>query len=102
MRGLQIFNITLDLSEEGGERCDEIVELVYEYLNMLKSEAPAEWILNELNNLGKISFNFKDKYKPINFVGSIVSDMYLPTRMENILTSNYYLNKFELDLIAYA
>jgi insulysin len=99
-RGFQFFNITLDLSEEGGERCDEIVELVYQYLNMLKSETPAEWIFNELNNLGKISFNFKDKEKPINFVSSIVSDMHLPIRMENILTSNYYLNKFEPALIA--
>ena len=58
-RGFQFFNITLDLSEEGGEKCDEIVTLVYQYLNMLRREKPAEWIYDELNNLGKISFNFK-------------------------------------------
>ena len=33
-------------------------------------------------------------------MSSVVSDMHLPIRMENILTSNYYLNKFEPDLIA--
>lgn len=54
---------------------------------------------NELNNLGKISFNFKDKEKPINFVSSIVADMHLPIKWENILTANYYLNRFEPVLI---
>ncbi len=60
-RGFQFFNITLDLSEEGGEKYDEIVTLVYQYLNMFRREMPAEWIYDELNNLGKISFNFKVK-----------------------------------------
>ena len=47
-----------------------------------------------------MKFFTKDKEKPINFVMSVVSDMHLPIIMENILTSNYYLNKFELDLLA--
>ena len=98
-RGFQFFNITLDLSEEGGEKIDEIIELVYQYLNMLRKEKPSEWIYNELNNLGKISFNFKYKEKPINFVSSVVSDMHLPISMENILRANYYLTRFEPKLI---
>ena len=60
-RGFKFFNKTHDLSEEGGEKCDEIFTLVYQYLNMLRRERPAEWIYDELNNLGKISFNFKIK-----------------------------------------
>ncbi len=51
-RGFQIFNLTVDLSEEGGEKIDDILKLVYQYLNMLKREKPAEWIYDELNDLG--------------------------------------------------
>jgi insulysin len=51
-RGFQIFNLTVDLSEEGGQKINEILKLVYQYLNMLRKEKPAEWIYNEFNDLG--------------------------------------------------
>ena len=97
-RGFQFFNITLDLSDEGSEHVDEIIKLVYQYLNMLKSERPLRWIYDELNDLGKISFNFKDKEKPIHLVSSLSADMHVYA-MERVLSAGYYLTKFEPELI---
>lgn len=98
MRGFQFFTIMLDLSEEGEENIDNIVKLVYQYLNMLKREKPARWVFDEVNNLGKINFNFKDKEKPMSLVSSVAADLHI-FAFEHILTANYYQSKFEPQLI---
>lgn len=60
-RGFQFFNLVVDLSEEGAEHIHDILKLINQYLNMLRNEKPSKWIFDELNNLGKIGFAFKDK-----------------------------------------
>lgn len=97
-RGFQFFNITVDLSEEGGENVDNIIKLVYQYLNMLRQQKPVKWVFDEMNNLGKISFIFKDKENPIKLVSSASSDLHI-YGMREILTANYYLTKFEAEEI---
>ncbi|CAF0874976.1 unnamed protein product [Brachionus calyciflorus] len=92
-RGFQFFGINLDLTEEGAENVDNIIKLIYQYLKMLKSQEPVKWVFDEMNNLGKISFTFKDKERPINFVSNLTSDLHIFS-MENILSANYYLTKF--------
>ena len=56
-RGLQLFTLTLDLSEEGGDKCDEIVELVYDYLRMLRASGAQRWVYDEVS--GFFFFSFK-------------------------------------------
>lgn len=59
VRGFQFFNLTVDLSEEGGENLENVIKCVYEYLNMLKQTRPTQWVFDEYTNLGKITFAFK-------------------------------------------
>lgn len=97
-RGFQFFNLTVDLSEEGGDHIQDIIKLVYQYLNMLKRKRPHEWIFNEMNDLGKIKFAFKDKEKPIGYVSSVASNMQVYA-MEDVLAAGYYLTKFDADAV---
>jgi insulysin len=91
-RGFQFFNLTVDLSEEGGENIEEIMKLVYQYLNMLKQQSPHKWIFDEMNDLGRIKFAFKDKEKPIGYVSSITANMQV-YNLEDVLSAGYYLTK---------
>lgn len=97
-RGFQFFNLTVDLSEDGGENVEEILKLVHQYLNMLKQEKPYKWIFDEMNDLGKIKFSFKDKEKPIGYVSSIASNMQVYA-IEDVLSAGYYLTKFDPEAI---
>lgn len=97
-RGFQFFNLTVDLSEEGGENIEEIMKLVYQYLNMLKNQQPLKWIFDEMNDLGKIKFAFKDKEKPIGYVSSVASSMQVYA-IEDVLAAQYYLTKFDPEAI---
>lgn len=97
-RGFQFFNVTVDLSEEGGENIEKVIELVYQYINMVKSQEPSKRVFNEFNDLGKITFTFKDKENPISYVSSLAADLHIFT-MEHILSGNYYLTKYDPNLI---
>ena len=60
-RGFQFLTITLyDLSEEGLENIENILTLVFQYLNMLRREKPQKWIFDEMNDLRRLK---KEKKK---------------------------------------
>lgn len=97
-RGFQFFNLVLDLSDEGEENIDNIVKLIYQYLNMLQSQTPAQWVFDEVSNLGKIGFEFKDKETPTRLVSSLSADLHTYT-FEDVLSAPYYATKFDPELI---
>jgi insulysin len=47
------FVVNVDLSEEGIEHVDDIVTLVFQYLNMLREHGPQEWVFQECKDLGE-------------------------------------------------
>ncbi|KAF4527050.1 hypothetical protein B566_EDAN001599 [Ephemera danica] len=74
-KGFGFFSVTVDLTEEGVNHTDDIVDLVFQYINMLKKEGPKEWIFREYSNIMAMHFRFKDKEVPRNYVYSVVSNM---------------------------
>lgn len=42
--GFNFFTIIVDLTEEGIKHVDDIITLIFQYINMLKKEGPVEWI----------------------------------------------------------
>ncbi|PSN57801.1 Insulin-degrading enzyme [Blattella germanica] len=50
-RGFGFFGINVDLTEEGIDHVDDIVKLVFQYVNMLKKEGPMEWIFEEYKDI---------------------------------------------------
>ncbi len=92
-RGFQFFNLVVDLSEEGGERIQDILALIFQYLNLLQSQPVQRWIFDELNDLGRIKFAFKDKEKPINYVSHLTADMHV-YQMQDLLSADYFLTEF--------
>lgn len=45
-RGFDFFTVYVDLTEEGIDRVDDIITLIYQYINMMKKEGPVEWIFD--------------------------------------------------------
>jgi len=122
-RGFQFFNITLSLSEEGGENIEEILTLVFQYINLLKKEKTQKWIFDEFNSLGiiteiyiylfeylfwlikffsnnsgQISFLFKNQLEPIDYVKSISANMQFYA-IEDVLSADFYQTKFDPEAI---
>jgi len=63
-------------------------------LNTLQSQPVQRHIYDEINDLGRIKFAFKDKEKPINLVSNVTADMHVYD-MKDVLSADYFLTEYE-------
>lgn len=97
-RGIGFFAVAVDLTEEGINHVDEIVELVFQYLNMLKKEGPQKWVQDENRDIAQMIFRFKDKESPRSYISSLVHSIQ-EYPMEDVLSANYMLTEWRPDLV---
>nr|CAD7441027.1 unnamed protein product [Timema bartmani] len=97
-RGFGFFNINVDLTEEGIERVDDIVALVFDYITMLRSEGPQEWIFQEYMDIVSMHFRFKDKESPQGYVSGLVHNLH-EFPLEEVLSGPYLLSEWRPDLV---
>ncbi|KAF1751249.1 hypothetical protein GCK72_017803 [Caenorhabditis remanei] len=96
--GFGVYAVTMDLSTEGLEHVDEIIQLLFNYIGMLQAAGPKAWIHEELAELSAVKFRFKDKEQPMNMAINVASSLQsIP--FEDILSSKYLLTKFEPERI---
>ncbi|KAL5238798.1 hypothetical protein ACI65C_006208 [Semiaphis heraclei] len=97
-RGIELFNINVDLTEKGVDHVDDIVKLIFQYVNMLRREGPQEWFHDEISNINAMRFQFKDKGSPLNYVYQLSSQM-ITYKLEDVLTFGYLIREWKPDLI---
>lgn len=96
--GFGFFHVIIDLTEEAMNRLDEIVQVIFQYIDLLKKEGPKEYIFEEKKRLGFIRFNFMEKKNPMDYVRQLSSALqYYP--FEDILSANILVDQFDSDLI---
>ncbi|XP_077296687.1 insulin-degrading enzyme-like [Arctopsyche grandis] len=97
-RGFAIYNIYVDLTENGINHIDDIVELVFQYINLLNKEGIQKWIFEETANIYLTKFKFQDKKEPKNFVTRHV-DYIQDYPMEEIMSAHFHLTEWKPELI---
>ncbi|XP_034244574.1 insulin-degrading enzyme isoform X2 [Thrips palmi] len=98
-RGFAEFTVAVDLSEEGLNHVDDIISLIFQYINLLKKEGPNKESFEEMKCLKEMNFRFKDKEPPISYVVSLASNITKFT-MEDVLKGYYLLEEWRPDLIS--
>lgn len=97
-KGFGFFVVNVDLTEEGIEHVDDIIQLVFQYLALLRAEGPQEWVWRECQDLNTMQFRFKDKERPQGYVCGLAGHLhYYP--LEEVLTGGYLLTEWRPDLI---
>ncbi|KAG0145837.1 hypothetical protein CROQUDRAFT_45305 [Cronartium quercuum f. sp. fusiforme G11] len=97
--GFGLFKITLDLTSEGLIHYKEVVQVIFAYLDLLRSTPPQEWSFKEQAQLSEIRFKFKSATSPGQYVTSLASWIRRPCPREQILSSVYLTNNFDSKLI---
>lgn len=59
------FDVGIQLTDAGLEHVDEVVEVVFAYLNNLRSVGPQEWVYEETSTVADCSFRFLSKRNPM-------------------------------------
>ena len=69
--------ISIDLTTEGLQHVNEVIQCVYAYINMLKSTGCQQWIADEVKNIADMNFRFINKSEPSDYVTNIANQMQL-------------------------
>lgn len=70
-----IFTIKMELTEVGLQHVDEIVSMVFAYMDLLKSKGPQEWIQTEAQTVSKMQFRFLSQRNPMDYTCSVAGVM---------------------------
>lgn len=98
LNGFGFFEIHITLTQEGADRVDDIINIVFQYLKMLKKLGPQKWIFDECVKINEMRFRFKEKEKPEKLVTNVVSCMQVYP-LEQVLTAPYLNDVWEPELI---
>jgi len=67
----------MNLSEEGINHEEEIINIIFQYIKLLKKEGIQKWVYEELKTLSEIEFRFKDKSPPMSYTTTLAGAMHL-------------------------
>jgi len=88
------FTISIDLTDDGLDHVDDVVEVVFAYLSLLKESGVQQWIHDETATVADCSFRFLSKRNPVDYTCSLASAMqiYAP---EHVLSGPYRVYEYD-------
>ncbi|RZC37709.1 insulin-degrading enzyme, partial [Asbolus verrucosus] len=101
-RGMGFFGVTVDLTEDGIEHINDIVELIFQYINMLKTQGPQKWVQDENRDIGSMLFRFKDKESPRSYISGLVHTLQItehPTIIQDTALTRVWFKQDETFLL---
>ncbi|CAG8446861.1 15584_t:CDS:10 [Dentiscutata erythropus] len=88
--GFEVFKISIDLTEEGLAHHEEIVEICFQYIEMLKQEGIQERVFH---------FRFQEKYSPAYYASELAVYMQRPYPRELVLSGPHLIREYNPELI---
>ncbi|KAJ1910624.1 metalloprotease, partial [Coemansia sp. S17] len=99
-KGFNEFNISITATPEGLDRYEDILRVVFAYVQMLVSSGPQEWVQQDVSSMMKIDFNNEDKIDAIPWVVNyayLIHNEYVAP--EHILSKDKTYEMFDFDAI---
>ncbi|XP_044504367.1 insulin-degrading enzyme-like 1, peroxisomal isoform X3 [Mangifera indica] len=69
------FDVVIELTDAGHEHMQNIVGLLFRYINLLQKSGACKWIFDELSAVSETTFHYQDKIPPSDYVVNIASNM---------------------------
>jgi insulysin len=92
------FSISIDVTNEGLQHQNDIVDIIFSYLTLLKEHGVQRWIYDETATVASCSFQFLSKRNPIDYTCSLANalQIYPP---EHVLSGPYKIYDYDPTLI---
>ncbi len=93
-----IFTIRIELTDLGLQNVDEVVQMFFSFVDILKSQDPQPWIQQELRTVGDLQFRFLSQRNPMDYTCSVVGwmQLYPPS---HYLSGPYTVSEWEPEAI---
>ena len=72
-KGFDFFIVDVDLTETGIDHTDEIIQLTFQYLAMVRQKGIEKWVFEEIQSMNEMLFRFKDKEKPMGYARQLAN-----------------------------
>lgn len=69
------FKVVVDLTDAGHEHMQDIVGLLFKYIQLLQQSGVCQWIFDELSAVCETVFHYQDKIRPIDYVVDVALNM---------------------------
>ena len=100
--GSALFQISIKLTEEGLKVYREIVEVVFQYISLIKESPPQKWIFDEVKGMSEVDFMYQEKHSASTFVRTMCSTMQKPLPRKWLLSATDLVRKFDAEAISKA
>lgn len=72
-----LMSISVELTDEGFKNVDKVLQVVFQYLAMIREEGPVERIFNEIQQTEKLNFDYAEEQTAIENVENLSENMQL-------------------------
>jgi insulysin len=93
------FTVEVKLTDKGFQMVEEVVEAVFAYLDMLKTNGPKSYVFEELQRVAWAQFLFRNKKDPYGFCSKLSSRM-AKYPVSKILTAPELYTSFDAEIVA--
>jgi insulysin len=97
-RDFDMFQVTIDLTEEGLDHVNEVVDIVFQYIDMLRLEGPNKAQYDEIAKVQNLNFRFQERSQPLNYAIFIATQLNkVPPQL--VISAAYLMQKWCPELI---
>jgi secreted Zn-dependent insulinase-like peptidase len=100
-RGGALFTVSVSLTDRGVDEYEQVLQLLFAYLDLLREEGPQGWLYDEQSSMTALGFRFREPQPPISTVMSIANSMHYYAD-EDVLRGPYLMERFDPALISEA
>ncbi|OBZ83270.1 Insulin-degrading enzyme [Choanephora cucurbitarum] len=97
--GFEFMRISVDLTEQGLTNYQQVILVIFKYLNLLKSEGVQAHIFEEVQSLASLAFRFKEKYPPSQYTSRLAGLMQHGYPSEFVLSGPSLIREYDPELI---
>jgi len=98
-RNNSILTIDIELTPQGRDKIENITDLLFQYIALIKQTPPQQWLFNEQARLAEIGFQFQEKSRPTGLVYQLAPrlDDY---PAQDLLVAPYLMEQFDAAAIS--
>jgi len=97
-RSSSLFSIDIALTPLGLEYQDDIIEMVFAWIDLIREQGIQNWRYEERSRMADIAFKFQEKQNPMGYVSGLAGQMqHYP--VTEVLRAGYLMTDYDAELI---
>ena len=93
-----MFSVSITLTEQGVADYEQVLQLFFAYMDMLRDAGAQPWLYSEQARLADLSFRFKQETDPINYVSGVAAGMHHFSPVD-VLRGPYMMDRYDEAMI---